>query len=206
MTEFVDVESLHLNNDQPPATPDETTRATIDSLSELNFDDHDDYVRDLDDISYASNYSDFGDVPYQDVPSQQLPVAMYDPYDPSFPRNDIEEAWGIDALLFLLGSLKTWEDWDIMIDTICDPFSDWDGAFQRTRDWFNALPFDVQMEVWIQRNLGLRPRSKWIMGPHDDLSEEWVTRFELGKCRIPAVEFPGHEYGYPFVSQYRRRS
>ena len=37
------------------------------------------------------------------------------------------------------------------------------------------LNFDIQMEVWIQRNLGLRPGSLWILGPHDDQIPEMRT-------------------------------
>jgi hypothetical protein len=129
-----------------------------------------------------------------------LPVGMYDPFDRSFPRNLSDRDWGIMATRFIYDSLRTYKGWNLILDSICDPFSDQEGIYLRTRNWFNSLEFDVQMEVWVQRNLGLRPRSKWILGPHDELLEEWATRYEMGKCRIPDVSYPGMELGYALTS------
>lgn len=62
------------------------------------------------------------------------------------------------------------------------------------------------MEIWIQRNLGLRPRSKWILGPHDELLAEWLTRYEMGKCRILNISYHRTELGYALTSGCHSRT
>jgi hypothetical protein len=163
-----------------------------------------------DDEDFLSDYSDEDDInPGFCLCSRprlywdewlHLPVGMYDPFDSSFPRNLSDIEWGIMATRFIYYNLQTYEDWGLMLDFICEPFSDWEGIYLRTRSWFNSLRFDIQMEIWVQRNLGLRPRSKWILGPHDELLEEWMTRYEMGRCRIVDVYFPGMELGYALTS------
>lgn len=123
-------------------------------------------------------------------------IGTYDPFDSTFPRNRVEEEWGHRACEFLYESTLTRHAWATIIESICEPFLDWEGDYIRTRDWFYALDFDVQMEVWIQRNLGLRPGSYWIIGPHDDQLSEWLIRYEAGRCRIVDVPFCGSELGY----------
>lgn len=50
------------------------------------------------------------------------------------------------------------------------------------------LALDQQMEVWLQREFGLRPGSRWIIAPHDDRLSVWSLRWELNKCRIIPVD------------------
>ena len=126
----------------------------------------------------------------------RYPLGLYDPFDITYPRNEMEEAWGQDANAFLLGTFLTPRLWDSWIEELCESVSEWDNDQHRTWDWFDVLPFDVQAEVLLQRYFGLRPRSLWIMGPHDDNSMEWWSRYESSNCIIPQVVFPGAELGY----------
>lgn len=157
-----------------------------------SFQDYDYGLQDVDDDDLAR----FGEYPYLVDGSDTRPVGTYDPFNSCFPRSACENEWGIRACIFILESLQTQDDWDYMVESICEPFLECDGNYCRTRDWFNALEFDVQMEIWVQRNLGLRPGSQWILGPHDDQLPEWTVRAESGKCRIVDIQFPGSELGY----------
>ena len=111
---------------------------------------------------------------------------------------------GVRAPLNSSGTVcKPEEDWEYMIESICEPFSGWDGDYWRTRNWFNALDFEVQMEIWIQRNLGLRPGSRWILGPHDDQIPELWNQYEAGRYRTVDIWYPGSEFGYGYLHPYQ---
>jgi hypothetical protein len=84
-----------------------------------------------------------------------------------------------------------------MTDVLCEPFDPDDSDFAfRTMAWFYALEFDVQVEILLQRHFEKRPRSKWIIGPHEDLLDEWEWKITHGQCRILDIEYPGCEGGF----------
>lgn len=130
------------------------------------------------------------------------PLGLYDPFNETFPWDGVEEEWGDRAVSFFLTSLwllpiPQWQN--AMFDSICDPEELSDSLYDRAWSWWNALPLDVQVEVYLQRTYELRPRSLWIMGPHDDSAAEWGSwcgRYEIGRCIIPQVRFWGWEYSY----------
>ena len=145
--------------------------------------DGDEALSDLEDYD-NNDGDDFTEEEYSDEnDDDQRPVGTFDPFDLRFPRNELEQTWGDVALEFICDTVQTREDWECMVESICEPFSGWDGDYWRTRNWFNALDFDIQMEVWIQRNLGLRPGSRWILGPHDDQIPEMWNQYEAGRYK-----------------------
>jgi hypothetical protein len=122
-------------------------------------------------------------------------IGTYDPFSSNFPRSDAEVEWGLTACRWVMDNLSTEEDWDRMVDLICEPF-EWDQYAIRTKAWFYALEFDEQVEVLLQRHFDKRPGSKWIIGPHDEILPEWEWRITHRECRILDIEYPGCEGGY----------
>jgi hypothetical protein len=167
----------------------------VNGLWENGYDPVDEVDYDYDYNSHSHSHSHSASIEQNKYKGRRL-IGTYDPFDKTFPRNEVEKEWGHRASEFIYESMRTRNAWGTIIESICEPFSDWDGDYIRTRDWFYALKFDVQMEVWIQRNLGLRPGSCWIIGPHDDQLPEWLIRYEGGRCRIVDVPFCGSELGY----------
>ena len=116
----------HMNNTDPQqatgiGTMDMQMNRDEDSLMDRTYDDVESYL--------VGEYRD------QDGDGErQRPVGTYDPFDDRFPRNKIEEAWGESALEFIWDTLQTREHWDYMIESICEPFSGWDGDYSRTRN------------------------------------------------------------------------
>jgi hypothetical protein len=116
-----------------------------------------------------------------------LPVGLYDPWNPQPPQTELEIDYVHEAFAFICNSLQTPRDWDIMTDEVCDPFIGRGGQEDRTRRWFWGLPNDQRVEVCLQRMVGLRPGTKWILGPHDDQLPEWEMRWARNECRIAPV-------------------
>jgi hypothetical protein len=77
-------------------------------------------------------------------------------------------------------------NFDSSVET-SDPFIGRGSQEDRTRRWFWGLPNDQWVEVCLQRMVGLRPGTKWILGPHDDQLPEWEMRRERTQCRIAPV-------------------
>lgn len=129
--------------------------------------------------------------------SKHLPIGAYDPFDKYTPMSQSQIDYGALAMRFILNNLQTSQDWNDVVDSICNQFS-WDNDCFRTRRWFSMLELDQQMEVWIQREFGLRPGSRWILGPHDDCLSVWSLRWELNQCRIVPVDkdMPGMDICY----------
>ena len=124
----------------------------------------------------------------------RYPIGFYDPFNDTFPRNGLDEDWGERAVNFLLSR----DDVSIEsgVDSICDPDLNGEWEWERTRQWYRALPRDVRIEVYLQRNFDLRPGSLWIMAPHDDNLPGWDWRYESRRCIIPGVEFQGMGLAY----------
>jgi hypothetical protein len=124
-------------------------------------------------------------------------MGTYDPFDRRFPRNLGETDWGFRAAAWIAGNLSKAEDWDIMTEVLCENFDPEESDFGiRTMAWFYALEFDVQVEILLQRHFERRPGSKWIIGPHEDVLDEWEFRITHGQCRILDIEYPGCEGGF----------
>jgi hypothetical protein len=124
----------------------------------------------------------------------RYPIGFYDPFNDIFPRNGLDEDWSERAVDFLLGS--GYVSIESAVDSICDPDLNGEWEWERTRQWYRALPPDVQIEVYLQRNFDLRPGSLWIMAPHDDNLPGWDWRYESRRCIIPGVEFQGMGLAY----------
>lgn len=124
----------------------------------------------------------------------RYPIGFYDPFNDTFPRNGLDEDWSERAVNFLLGRGDV--SIESGVDSICDPELNGEWEWERTRQWYRALPPDVQIEVYLQRNFDLRPGSLWIMAPHDDNLPGWDSRYESGRCIIPGVEFQGMGLAY----------
>jgi|SRR5271170_3925464 len=124
----------------------------------------------------------------------KYPIGFYDPFNNTFPRNGLDQEWAERAVEFLLGEARV--PLNSVINTICDPVLHDEWEWERTLEWFLALPLDVRAEVYLQRNFDLRPGSLWIMAPHDDKLPGWDWRYESRRCVIPGVEFRGMGLAY----------
>jgi hypothetical protein len=142
-------------------------------------------------------------------------MGTYDPFNRYFPLNQFEVDWGLRAAAWIAENLSKEEDWDRMMEVLWEPFDPDDSDFAfRTMAWFGALEFDVQVEILLQRHFELRPGSKWIIGPHEDLLDQWEWKITHGQCRILDIEYPGCEGGFVIahemnpgtdLSRYRER-
>jgi len=189
----------------------ETNNIPVDNSSAVAADDestsNEDELSDTEDAHYREE--DLGlQVPRWNTPftanycGLRIPLGFYDPFNVTFPCNGYEAEWGRDALYFVMSSFQAsaCRPWmDLMFNSMfrSEIDSQFDlGDRDRTWYWFEALPLDLKVEVYIQRNLGLRPRSLWILAPHDDESSIWARRYESGRCIIPKIRFSGMYCAY----------
>jgi hypothetical protein len=137
------------------------------------------------DIDHRSHDQEWG--PADHTTLTRLPVGLYDPWNPQLPQTELEIEYVREAFAFIRDSLQTSRDWDIMTDEVCDPFIGCGSQGYRTGRWFWGLQYDQRVEVCLQRKVGLRPGTKWILGPHDDQLPQWEMRWERNQCRIAPV-------------------
>ena len=130
----------------------------------------------------------------EDEIRQFLPLGTYDPFKPSLPKNPREEFFAREAVAFLRYNIRTMEQWNELVDDLLIPFEMIDSYYHRTFNWFAALPLPVQVEVILQRNLGLRPGTRWIIGPFDLLQDSWHARWDRGACVMVRLRYPGSDF------------
>jgi len=82
---------------------------------------------------------------------------------------------------------------------------DGDEENDATRSWFSHLPADVQLEIYVQKEVGLRPHTRWIMGPYDHIFPVWQRRFDMGEVVIPQVTYDmgSEDYDYVYAAEMR---
>src|SRR5271156_845893 len=136
-------------------TDDGATDDAIDNHTDDDEDDDDEDDDDDDDVDEVTRYEE----PIQARPpaphprnycGTRYPIGMYDPFNDTFPRNGEDQDWAEAAIDFLCTMIPI--NFDSVINSICDPelYPDWE--WDRTWTWFYALPLDVQVEVYLQRN------------------------------------------------------
>jgi len=145
--------------------------------------------------------------------SELIILAAYDPIENTWPTIDAEYVFARDAMSFIGENLTSPEDWDTLVDGLLEQYADNDSYYRRTLNWFNSLCLAFQMEIIIQRYIGLRPNTKWIIGPFDLLEESWARRWETEMCIRIETEYHGDNFSIDelprpvpeFLERSRRR-
>jgi hypothetical protein len=115
--------------------------------------------------------------------NELLLLAAYDPIHDTWATTRRDLFFAKSAMDFLKATfLDRRCDWDILLDEILVPFAQNESHMTQTVQWFYSLGFPYKIELLIQRNVGLRPRGLWMVGPFDMLHEPWETRWNNREC------------------------